>query len=108
MAKNYSEHESIDSDFTEIRDVIARDNPEAALVVIDAIYKTLAAISETPERFPSCAPIAFRNPKLRQAIALPYRNYHIFFELGLKEIRVLYIHHPTRDFETRHQKEKRL
>jgi len=107
MARRYAEHEAVQSDITEIRDYIAKDNPVAAGAVVDAIYRTLEAICEHPERFPRYASSTLESTDLHRAVALPFRHYLVFYELTPDEIRILYVHHSARDFESRRGREKR-
>lgn len=108
MARRYSEHESLESDITEIRDFIARDEPNAAAAVIEAIYRTLEAIWENPERFPRFISMTTEDAEIRRATVLPFRRLSIFFELSPNEIRILYVHHSSRDLRGRIQSEQRL
>lgn len=107
MRRAFSQHALVDSDIEEIGDYIAKDNRSSARAVMAAIYDTLDAIQNDPEKFPGYEPSTFENDCLHRAICLPYRNYLIFYELLPEEIRVLYVHHGARLFEVRHHEENR-
>lgn len=107
MPRRYSEHPLISSDIEKIYQYIADESSDAAMAVVRAIYDTLHEIERGPERFPEFSPETFRNERLYRAIALPYRNYLIFFEITPDETRILYVHHSAGDFEKRYREGKR-
>lgn len=109
MGRRFSQHEEIANDLTEIYDFIAfeRFAPEAGERVVSEINNTIRRIRKNPERYSRYFPKTFQHESLYRAVVHPFANYLIFFELTEDEIKILYVHHGARDFETRHLEARR-
>ena len=86
---------------------IARENPNAAERVLDAIEVTFRQLANQPE----CGVIyPTRNPRLRGVRMLPvhdYPTYLIFYRLEPESVRVLYVVHGARHLPRLFRREPR-
>lgn len=86
---------------------IARDNPEAAERVLEAVQGTFDQLAQQPQcgvHYPT------RNPKLADVRMLPvngFANYLIFYRLEADAIRVLYVVHGARHLPRLFRRESR-
>ena len=86
---------------------IARDNPEAAERVLEAVQGTFDQLAQQPEcgvHYPT------RNPKLAGVRMLPvndFANYLIFYRLEAGAVRVLYVVHGARHLPRLFRREAR-
>lgn len=86
---------------------IARDNPDAADRVLDAIEATLQHLSAYPQ---SGTLYPTRAPSLKAVRMLPvidFQNYLIFYGVEAEAVRVLYIVHGARHLPRLFQRERR-
>ena len=104
MARVFSRHDLVSSDIEEIGHFIAADNLVAAIAVARELDATIGQIKANPTHYRRYSPKTFRNDNLHRAVCQKFPNYLIFFELTAAEIRVLYVHHAARNFESRHKK----
>lgn len=95
--KSLSRHPSVKQDLAEIYWFIARDNPEAALRVLDAIEETLSRIESFPEIGVSYPVRELRLKNIRMLPVAGFRNYLVFYLPMEDETRILYILHGARD-----------
>ena len=86
----------IEDDLPGIYAHIARDNPEAAVRVLDAVEETFEQIEARPEigvLYPT------RNPKMKTVRMLPvcgFNQYLVFYGIEAGTVRVLYVVHGAR------------
>lgn len=104
---HYSEHELVDFDIEEIVEFIAVSNLPAAKGVLEAIRDRLRRIRQAPLEARRYRPQSFSNDHLHYALCHPYKQFLVFFEYRNNEIRVLYVHRGTRNFEGIHRRERR-
>jgi len=83
----------------EIWEFIARDNPEAALRVVEAAYQTFKNLADSPRVGRSRK---FRNPQLkgiRSWRVSGFDNYLIFYRPTPEGPQILHVYHGARDME---------
>jgi plasmid stabilization system protein ParE len=78
---------------------IARDNPDAADQVIEAVYETFKNLADRPGlgRLRK-----FKNPRLKNVHlwrVSGFDNYLIFYRPAPEGIQVLHVYHGTRDID---------
>lgn len=97
----------IERDLPEIYARIARDNPDAAERVLDAVDATFAQIAAQPE----CGvPYPTRNPRMKAVRMLPvsgFNDYLIFYRIEGDAIRVLHVVHGARHLPRLFRRERR-
>lgn len=80
--------------------LIAKDNPDAATRVIDAVYETFKTLTANPalgrqRRFKNS-----RLAGLRSFRVSGFDNYLIFYRATVEGIQVLHVYHGARDLES--------
>ena len=85
-------------DLFEIWSYIARDNPEAANAVEEAIYRACALLAQAPMAGRT-RPDLTRLP-LRFWFVQPYRNYVIVYDPATKPLQIIRVLHGARNIST--------
>ena len=78
----------------EILEYIAKDNPDAALALIDLIEEKVENLSQNPESGRVFPPT--NNDKIREIIV--HENYGVIYEVNPDIIEVLTVRHFRQDF----------
>ena len=89
----------VEEELWEIWEFIARDNPDAAERVIEAVYETVVTLANHPGMGRLRR---FRNPRLkgiRSWRVSGFDNYLIFYRGVSKGIQVLHVYHGARDID---------
>jgi plasmid stabilization system protein ParE len=112
MPRRRSEHPLVQTGIDEIVDYIAfhgpSPNPGLAERVAVAIQNAIDRAGEAPEQYPVYTELENEFPNLRRCIALPYRNYLVFYDLTEDEVRILYAFEASRDISERIGEQPRL
>lgn len=87
------------SDLVEIAQYIAKDNPQAALRVLEAIERTFLRLASFPDSGTEYHAARTLAPGLRMTPVEGFRQYLIFYRplLDKRGIRVLYVMHAARE-----------
>ena len=97
----------IERDLPEIYAHIARDNPDAAERVLDAVGTTFAQITAQPE----CGVLyPTRNARMKAVRMLPvsgFTDYLIFYRVEDDAVRVLHVVHGARHMPRLFRRERR-
>ena len=89
----------IEGELWDIWSFIARDNPDAATQVIEAVGETFQALAATPGLGVARK---YQNPRLRDVRFFPvsgFASYLIFYRPIPEGIEVLHVYHGARDLE---------
>ena len=89
----------VEGELWDIWSFIARDNPDAATRVIEAVGDTFKAVAATPNLGVARK---YRNPRLRGVRSFPvsgFQNYLVFYRPISDGIEVLHVYHGARDLE---------
>ncbi len=82
------------ADLAAIGDFIGRDNPVRAASFVDELLDKCERLADAPEAFPVVA--RYKTQKVRRRA---FRDYLIFYRVGLAEIEILHILHGARSYE---------
>ncbi len=89
----------VEGELWEIWSFIARDNPDAATRVVEAIGEAFKKLAATPGLGVARK---WRNPRLRDIRFFPvpaFANYLVFYRPTAEGIEVLHVYHGARDLD---------
>ncbi|MEI9893724.1 MAG: type II toxin-antitoxin system RelE/ParE family toxin [Chthoniobacter sp.] len=89
----------IEGELWDIWSFIAKDNPDAATRVVEAIGETFKTVAATPGLGVARK---YRNPRLLNVRFFPvsgFENYLVFYRPTFEGIEVLHVYHGARDLD---------
>jgi toxin ParE1/3/4 len=89
----------VEDELWEIWSFIAKDNPQAAADVVEAVHDTLKLLASNPRIGKQRA---FRNPRLKDIRSFPvsgYGNYVIFYRIVADGVQAIRVYHGARNLD---------